>query len=183
MFSSTEVLVLFILCIVFFISNMFAWQELRWADRNNRNECFRVFNNMQKAIEEAHQEEQALAQRDREELAQFKQKDVEAKELAQRRRVSPAQKDAVLRRDGYKCQICGISREYLDKKAPGLGDYLRLEVDHIIPIAQGGKSDESNLQCLCWRCNAAKGSTKSNNQVNSMRTWGAGHLPGVSKKK
>ena len=60
MFGSTEVLVLFILCIVLFISNMFAWQELRWADRNNRNERFRVFNNMQKAIAEAHQEEQAL---------------------------------------------------------------------------------------------------------------------------
>lgn len=171
MFGSTEVFVFLIGCVVLFISNMFAWQELRWTDRNNRDERFRVFNNMQRAI------------RDREELAEFKQKDIEAKELAQRRRVSPAQKDAVLRRDGYKCQICGISREYLDEKIPGLGDYLRLEVDHIIPIAQGGKSDESNLQCLCWRCNAAKGSTKSNNQVNSMRTWGAGHLPGVSKKK
>ena len=183
MFGSTEVLVLFIVSVVLFIFNMFAWQDLRWIDRNNRDERFGVFSNMQKAIEDAHKEEQALAQRDREELEQFKQKDIEAKELAQRRRVSPAQKDAVLRRDGYKCQICGISREYLDEKIPGLGDYLRLEVDHIIPIAQGGKSDESNLQYLCWRCNAAKGSTKSNNQVNSMRTCGAGHLPGVSKKK
>ena len=124
-----------------------------------------------------------MSARDKQELEFFQQKDVKAKEVAKRRRVSPTQRKAVLERDGYKCQICGISRQYLDDKVPGLGDYLRLEVDHIIPIAQGGKSDESNLQCLCWRCNTAKGSTKSNNQVNSMRTWGAGHLPGVSKKK
>lgn len=183
MFSDTNTLFFVVGFVVLLILNLLSLQELKWVDKNNREQRFRVFANMQKAIEDAHKEEQALAQRDREELAQFKQKDVEAKELAQRRRISPAQKDAVLRRDGYKCQICGISREYLDEKVPGLGDYLRLEVDHIIPIAQGGKSDESNLQCLCWRCNAAKGSTKSNNQVNSMRTWGAGHLPGVSKKK
>lgn len=61
MFGSTEVLVLFIVCVVLFISNMFAWQELRWTDRNNRDERFRVFNNMQKAIEDAHREEQVLA--------------------------------------------------------------------------------------------------------------------------
>lgn len=183
MFSNTETLVFFVGFVVFFLLFALSEYTLRLTERNNREQRFRVFSNMQKAIEDAHKEEQALAQRDREELAQFKQKDIEAKELAQRRRVSPAQKDAVLRRDGYKCQICGISRQYLDEKVLGLGDYLRLEVDHIIPIAQGGKSDESNLQCLCWRCNAAKGSTKSNNQVNNLRTWGAGHLPGVSKKK
>lgn len=183
MFIDINTTMLFVGFVMFFILFTLDFYTNRLIERNHRDERFRVFSNMQRLIEEAHQEEQALAQRDREELEQFKQKDIEAKELAQRRRVSPAQKDAVLRRDGYKCQICGISREYLDEKVPGLGDYLRLEVDHIIPIAQGGKSDESNLQCLCWRCNAAKGSTKSNNQVNSMRTWGAGHLPGVSKKK
>ena len=67
--------------------------------------------------------------------------------------------------------------------APGLGEYLRLEIDHIVPIAQGGTSDTSNLQCLCWRCNAKKGSSRTNAQVDSLRTWGAGYLPGVSKKK
>jgi len=124
-----------------------------------------------------------MSARDKQELEFFQQKDVKAKEVAKRRRVSPTQRKTVLERDGYKCRICGISRQYLDDKAPGLGEYLRLEIDHIVPIAQGGTSDESNLQCLCWRCNSLKGSKKTNKQVNSLRKWGAGFLPGLDKRK
>ena len=124
-----------------------------------------------------------MSVRDKQELEFFQQKDVKAKEVAKRRRVSPTQRKTVLERDGYKCRICGISRQYLDDKVPGLGEYLRLEIDHIVPIAQGGTSDESNLQCLCWRCNSLKGSKKTNKQVNSLRKWGAGFLPGLDKRK
>lgn len=124
-----------------------------------------------------------MSARDKQELEFFQQKDVKAKEVAKRRRISPTQRKAVLERDDCTCQICGISRKYLDDMAPGLGEYLRLEIDHIVPIAQGGTSDISNLQCLCWRCNSKKGSNKSNAQVDDLRTWGAGYLPGVSKKK
>jgi hypothetical protein len=31
-----------------------------------------------------------------------------------------------------------------------------LEVDHIVPMNQGGSDDLSNLQALCFRCNAGK---------------------------
>jgi 5-methylcytosine-specific restriction protein A len=31
-----------------------------------------------------------------------------------------------------------------------------LTVDHIVPIAKGGKSDSHNLQTLCRSCNSAK---------------------------
>ena len=52
---------------------------------------------------------------------------------------------------GYKwCQLCGISI----KKKP-------LEVDHIIPRNKGGSDDESNLQALCYSCNAMKRDTDS----------------------
>jgi hypothetical protein len=34
-------------------------------------------------------------------------------------------------------------------------------VDHIIPKNQGGSDDFSNLQALCFRCNAAKRDTDS----------------------
>lgn len=135
------------------------------------------------AVLQSYNTNKNMSARDKQELEFFQQKDVKAKEVAKRRRISPTQRKAVLERDDSTCQICGISRKYLDDMAPGLGEYLRLEIDHIVPIAQGGTSDTSNLQCLCWRCNAKKGSSRTNAQVDSLRTWGAGYLPGVSKKK
>jgi len=51
----------------------------------------------------------------------------------------------VLKRAKFHCELCGISA---DKKA--------LEVDHIIPRNRGGTDDLSNLQALCYSCNAMK---------------------------
>ena len=145
--------------------------------------AFLVFLCILGAVLQSYNTNKNMSARDKQELEFFQQKDVKAKEVAKRRRISPTQRKAVLERDDYKCRICGISRQYLDDKAPGLGEYLRLEIDHIVPIAQGGTSDESNLQCLCWRCNSLKGSKKTNKQVNSLRKWGAGFLPGLDKRK
>lgn len=144
---------------------------------------FLVFLCILGAVLKSYNTNKNMSARDKQELEFFQQKDVKAKEVAKRRRISLTQRKAVLERDGYKCRICGISRQYLDDKVPGLGEYLRLEIDHIVPIAQGGTSDESNLQCLCWRCNSLKGSKKTNKQVNSLRKWGAGFLPGLAKRK
>lgn len=52
----------------------------------------------------------------------------------------------VLRRDGYQCQLCGAAA----------GDGVQLEVDHKVPIAKGGKTDEDNLWTLCHPCNNGK---------------------------
>ncbi len=54
----------------------------------------------------------------------------------------------VLKRDNYKCRKCG--------KGPALNHKIKLEVDHIIPIAKGGQNDIGNLQTLCWECNQGK---------------------------
>lgn len=52
----------------------------------------------------------------------------------------------VKQRDDYTCQYCG--KRMLD----GVG----LQIDHIIPIAKGGKTELNNLQVLCSVCNRRK---------------------------
>lgn len=64
----------------------------------------------------------------------------------ERGKVSNKLRFYIYQRDGYRCKRCGIS----DK-------YAVLEVDHIIPIAKGGKSTADNLQTLCHKCNVEKG--------------------------
>lgn len=52
----------------------------------------------------------------------------------------------IFQRDGYRCRYCKRK-----------GDPGTLEVDHIKPIAKGGKTYLDNLQTLCHRCNVEKG--------------------------
>lgn len=53
----------------------------------------------------------------------------------------------VLERDGRRCKSCGRSPE----------DGVRLQVDHIIPVVDGGTGEIDNLQILCFDCNIGKG--------------------------
>ena len=98
-------------------------------------------------------------------------------EIAGRRRIRVADKNEVFDRDNYTCQICGISKGFLDSLCDGLGDYLLLEADHIQSVSQGGTGrDIDNLQCLCWRCNRKKGGNKTNEQVRKMIDYGIDYL-------
>ena len=101
------------------------------------------------------------------------------REVARRRRIRVSDKTEVFERDNYTCQICGISRDYLDSFCEGLGDYLLLEADHIRSVSQGGSGrDIDNLQCLCWRCNRKKGGSKTNDQVRDIIDYGIEYLSG-----
>jgi ATP adenylyltransferase len=51
----------------------------------------------------------------------------------------------IFKRAKFRCELCGISAE--DKA---------LEVDHIVPRNNGGSDDITNLQALCYSCNAMK---------------------------
>lgn len=53
----------------------------------------------------------------------------------------------ILKRDNYRCQICGRTQ----------ADGVKLHVDHIVPIVKGGKTVPENLQTLCQDCNLGKG--------------------------
>ena len=97
------------------------------------------------------------------------------REIAGRRRIRAADKKYVFERDNYTCQICGMSKDYMDSFEEGLGDYLLLEADHIQSVAQGGSGDDGdNLQCLCWRCNRKKGGRRTNEEVMDMIDYGIG---------
>ena len=66
--------------------------------------------------------------------------------MAERKKLTQTQRFEVFKRDGFKCQYCGRS-------APE----VILEVDHIIPVAEGGKNDIINLITACKDCNRGKG--------------------------
>lgn len=59
---------------------------------------------------------------------------------------TPKQKAAILKRDGYKCVVCGLGREH----------GVELQVDHIKPKDKGGRAELSNGQTLCGRHNYLK---------------------------
>lgn len=42
-------------------------------------------------------------------------------------------------------------------KCKKCGSESQLEIDHIIPVSKGGKTEVSNLQILCKQCNIKKG--------------------------
>lgn len=52
----------------------------------------------------------------------------------------------VFKRDNYTCQYCG-------KKSP----IVILEIDHVIPISEGGQDILENLLTSCFECNRGKG--------------------------
>lgn len=61
---------------------------------------------------------------------------------------------AILERDRWTCQLCGIKtpkrlRNTYNPRAP--------EVDHIVTLAQGGHHTPDNVQCACRACNSKKG--------------------------
>lgn len=68
----------------------------------------------------------------------------------QRALMTPRLRTHIKERDNYTCRQCGNSTANEAN--------LLLEIDHIIPVAKGGLTEESNLQTLCWKCNRTKGS-------------------------
>lgn len=58
-----------------------------------------------------------------------------------RRALSQTAKRAILERDKWTCVYCGENAA---------------EVDHVVPIVQGGTNDPRNLAAACRRCNREK---------------------------
>ena len=64
----------------------------------------------------------------------------------QRQLMTPKLRYKIMKRDNFKCTICGRSQN----------DGAKLHVDHIKPVSKGGKTEESNLRTLCDMCNLGK---------------------------
>jgi len=64
-----------------------------------------------------------------------------------RLKLSPRQREAVMMRDGFRCQNCGRNARE---------DQVKLHIDHIVPWSKGGTDDIENLRTLCEECNLGK---------------------------
>jgi len=67
-------------------------------------------------------------------------------EQTERNKMTAGLRYDILKRDKFRCQICGRSAE----------DGVKLHVDHIIPISKGGLTEWNNLRTLCQDCNLGK---------------------------
>ena len=59
----------------------------------------------------------------------------------------------ILERDNFTCRYCG--HRDITKRS--------LHVDHVVPVAEGGKAEESNLVTACEDCNLGKGGRRLKN--------------------
>lgn len=77
---------------------------------------------------------------------------------AERLKMNKRLRFQIMERDGFACRACGRnSREY----------GVVLHVDHILAIANGGKTEPDNLHTLCEDCNLGK----RDEHVTVMETW------------
>ena len=84
--------------------------------------------------------------------------------MGERKPVSAEVRIRVLKRDRFRCTYCGAS-----------GNDVELEIDHIIPVAEGGSKHMSNLTTACKACNMSKGKKQDWSPKES-------HFPGVIGK-
>jgi hypothetical protein len=66
----------------------------------------------------------------------------------ERNYVSKSMRFDVMKRDNFRCRLCGAS--------PATDTKAVLHIDHIIPLSRGGKNMISNLWTLCKECNYGK---------------------------
>jgi hypothetical protein len=67
-----------------------------------------------------------------------------------RRTINMKLRAQVLDRNGFTCQMCGLTPGEID---PSTGRKVRLHIGHIVDKTLGGKDELSNLRALCSTCN------------------------------
>lgn len=85
------------------------------------------------------------------------------------RSISDKLRRQILERNGYTCQVCGAGASEDSGCEPG--KRCRLQIDHVIPISQGGTDEEHNLRAVCVYYNKDKANLKqptSRDAINVM---------------
>ena len=85
------------------------------------------------------------------------------------RDISDKLRRQILERNGFTCQVCGAGASEDSGCEPG--KKCRLQIDHIIPISQGGTDEEHNLRAVCVYYNKDKANLKqptSRDAINVM---------------
>ena len=80
----------------------------------------------------------------------LREKPLEKPNVTFSRAISARIRAAVLDRNGFTCQMCGLTPGDID---PSTGRKVRLHIGHIVDRSHGGKDELSNLRALCSSCN------------------------------
>jgi 5-methylcytosine-specific restriction endonuclease McrA len=67
-------------------------------------------------------------------------------EKTPREAISKSRRFDIMKRDDFRCQLCGATQE----------QGAMLHVDHKVPLPKGGSNEDSNLWTLCDFCNLGK---------------------------
>lgn len=112
-----------------------------WATKEYEKRTGQIFRDPDRQIRKLHQE--GLLIKVKKGVYKYDPDFLENKELED---FTQQQKQGILKRDGYKCVICG----------KGERDGVELQVDHIKPKDKGGKATIENGQTLCAMHNFQK---------------------------
>ncbi len=116
-----------------------------WVVAEYKKRTGEVFRDPDRAIRKLHQEGKLI--KIKKGVYKYDPGYVENRELED---FTPEQKEAIFKRDGYKCVVCGR----------GLADGVEIQADHIKPKDLGGKAEIENGQTLCAQHNFQKKNLK-----------------------
>ena len=112
-----------------------------WCTKQYKKRTGKIFRDPDRAIRSLHQK--GFLQKITKGVYRYDPDFIQKRELED---FTQEQKDTILKRDGYRCVICG----------KGLTDGIELHVDHIKPKELGGEAAVENGQTLCAPHNIQK---------------------------
>jgi hypothetical protein len=79
------------------------------------------------------------------------------------RYVSETQRRRIMERDNSRCVLCGQGKGEIHKIT---GKKVRLVIDHLVPVSEGGSNEDDNLRTLCSVCNHLRKNLAFDSKVN-----------------